>query len=158
MWTRVLSWDEKWIYFVSHFVVKGKVVPECVLQGGKGKGKGKEKKMEPKHVFASSIARYVFKDFTDGSKTIPPREVLMECNLLPKELGPSDVGSGGKKETLDDLQAQPIKAKESLEMEEEEPYLAIAQMKAGWDAVHGLFWSDKEEVLALGKYTDLLWR
>lgn len=27
LWTRVLAWDEKWIYLVFHFVKAGKFVP-----------------------------------------------------------------------------------------------------------------------------------
>ncbi|KAJ9148845.1 Capsule polysaccharide biosynthesis protein [Pleurostoma richardsiae] len=33
LWTRVLSWDEKWIYLVSHFVERGRFVPQDLFDG-----------------------------------------------------------------------------------------------------------------------------
>lgn len=152
MWTRVLSWDEKWVYIVSHFVEKGRVTPrEYLLQGKKGDGKGK---MEQKYVLASSIARYVFKS---GRKTVPPWNPLVDCNLLPQP--PSLKGEDGT--VLEEKKSGGDKTEmnetwEKIE-EQRKKHLEIAQLKGGWDAVHELFSSD-EEVLALGRYTDMLWR
>lgn len=152
IWTRVLSWDEKWIYLVSHFVEKGRVRPEgYMFQGGSGKGKkGKGNgKMEEKYVLASSIARYVFKN---GRKTIPPSKPLVDCNLLPlPPLSDREHDNVSGEEALGDGEAW-----EKIEAQRK-AHLDIAQLRGGWDAVHGLFSSD-EESLALGRYADLLWR
>jgi len=44
IWTRVLAWDRKWIYLVSHFVAAGTVQPtDWLLQPWKN-GKGKSKR------------------------------------------------------------------------------------------------------------------
>lgn len=94
IWTRVLAWDRKWLYFVSHIVRKGTVRPEkYILQpwrkGGAGvakrraEGEGSSAKGEEnvsKHVFATSIARYVVKR---GRLTINPEIILERSRLLP---------------------------------------------------------------------------
>ena len=97
IWTRVLSWDRKWLYLVSHVVEKGKVGPTgYMLQPWKrwvSKGEGKtgmeEEKEEDKveregervhpAILATSIAKYVFKE---GRLTIAPETVLRGCDLL----------------------------------------------------------------------------
>lgn len=84
-WTRVLSWDENWLYLVSHVVKAGSV-------GGSSYGLRSRKKEDksqtvsegekPTHppIFASSIAKSVFKQ---GRRTIPPATVLDQAGLLP---------------------------------------------------------------------------
>ena len=98
IWTRVLSWDRKWIYIISHFVKKGAVKPKgYTLQPWKKvkarkqeKAVGKEsnghdtngsgvKAVHPA-IFASGIAKYVFKQ---GRLTIPPERILRDSGLLP---------------------------------------------------------------------------
>jgi len=56
--SRVLGWDGKWFFVVSHFREVG--------GGGR--------------LFASALSKYVFKN---GSKTVPPEVVLRESKLLP---------------------------------------------------------------------------
>ncbi|MCJ1319269.1 hypothetical protein MMC15_004605 [Xylographa vitiligo] len=86
IWTRVLSWDQKWLYLVSHIVKSEAVKPRgYTLQPWKKTGE-----VEPKveHVqakphpaiFATSIAKYVFKQ---GRVTISPERVLEASDLLP---------------------------------------------------------------------------
>ncbi|OQN98763.1 hypothetical protein B0A48_15429 [Cryoendolithus antarcticus] len=86
IWTRLLSWDRKWLYIISHVVRAGTIKPESYamqpwknkkLEGKKGKGEGDEWK---KQVFATSIARYVLKK---GRLTINPEIVLERSRLLP---------------------------------------------------------------------------
>ena len=93
IFTRLLAWDRKWVYIVSHIVKKGKVRPEkYVLQPWK-KGKarvrreGDEEEDLSKHIFATSVARYVFKK---GRLTINPEIVLERSYLLPSR--PAGVG------------------------------------------------------------------
>ncbi|KAI9689501.1 MAG: hypothetical protein M1822_010152 [Bathelium mastoideum] len=95
IWTRVLSWDRKWIYLVSHIVKRGMAKPrEYVLQPGKWRGGGpeirrnkeseevraKRKEQWKKGIYATSIAKYVVKR---GRITVPPELVLERSRLLP---------------------------------------------------------------------------
>ena len=86
IWTRVLSWDRKWLYLVSHIVKKEAVKPNgYTLQPWKKKGDDErrnehaQKKPHPA-ILATSIAKYVFKQ---GRVTIPPERVLEASVLLP---------------------------------------------------------------------------
>lgn len=88
IWTRVLTWDRKWLYIVSHFVEADTFAPETyILQPWK---KGKKRRVEDlteedkqklkRKIFASSIAKYVVKK---GRLTIPPEMVLERSRMLP---------------------------------------------------------------------------
>lgn len=88
IWTRVLTWDRKWLYIVSHFVEADTFAPETyILQPWK---KGKKRRVEDlseadkqklkRKIFASSIAKYVVKK---GRLTIPPEMVLERSKMLP---------------------------------------------------------------------------
>jgi hypothetical protein len=93
MWTRVLTWDRKWIYIVTYFVEPGTVQPtEYFLQPWR---KPKKAKREPENesieakkarirrkIHATSIATYVIKK---GRLTIPPEVVLQRSSLLPEK-------------------------------------------------------------------------
>jgi len=65
MRSRVLGWDGKWIWVVSHFVKCG--------------SNGKDHDMS-KRIYASCLSKYVCKQ---GRKTVPPEQVLFESGLLP---------------------------------------------------------------------------
>ena len=97
IWTRVLSWDQKWLYLVCHIVKKGAVKPKgYTLQPGRKKVKStdnfsdhangsangfiNEGKETHPAVLAVSVAKYVFKR---GRKTIPPENALRVAELLP---------------------------------------------------------------------------
>jgi hypothetical protein len=86
IYTRVLSWDRKWIYMISHIVKKGAVRPNSyVLQPWKNsKRKSTAAKQDAsdftKHIYATSVSRYVFKK---GRLTINPEVVLERSRLLP---------------------------------------------------------------------------
>ena len=93
IYTRILSWDRKWLYLVSHIVKKGAIKPDSyVLQPWKKVQKDPEAMRKAdedlsKHVFATSVARYVFKK---GRLTINPEVVLERSRLLPPR--PTGVG------------------------------------------------------------------
>ena len=76
IYTRVLSWDRKWLYLVSYIVKKGTKPKAYTLQPWK---KGCKKARKPA-VCAVSVAKYVFKQ---GRMTIPPELVFQEARLLP---------------------------------------------------------------------------
>ena len=93
IWTRVLSWDEKWLYLVCHIVKRGAVKPKgYTLQPWKKGAKprqseddnkdvnGPSKKAVHPAIIAVSVAKYVFKR---GRKTVPPEEALRAAELLP---------------------------------------------------------------------------
>lgn len=148
VWSRILSWDEKWLYIVSHFVERNKFRPSQFYLQKRGS------EISPplrtlhtddavKKVFASSISRYVFKQ---GRKTFPPERMLTECGLLP--LPPSSK-DGDLSLVGDEITWHTIEQRRKRDLE-------TAQLKAGWDAVHNAFEGDVP--MALGRYTDLLWR
>lgn len=93
IYTRVLTWDRKWLYTVSHIIKKGAIKPDSyVLQPWKNTRKQhaaqkKEEQDLTKHIFATSLARYVFKK---GRLTINPEVVLERSRLLPAR--PAGVG------------------------------------------------------------------
>ncbi|KAJ6072845.1 hypothetical protein N7467_010930 [Penicillium canescens] len=83
--TRILSWDEKWIYVISHFVEKGTLShARCRDQPDRQQSKLSEDCQESgsSAVLASSIARAVLKQ---GRATIRPDEFFRDCKLLPRE-------------------------------------------------------------------------
>ncbi|KAI9700117.1 MAG: hypothetical protein M1836_002651 [Candelina mexicana] len=117
IWSRVLAWDQKWMYIVSHFVKKGVVKSKgYTLQQGKA-GKGwatwfrRRSKIGLKHeqnelfkgptissetfaedplypaIFATAISKYVFKI---NRRTIPPETILSSSDLLPPKPIPTD--------------------------------------------------------------------
>jgi hypothetical protein len=81
--SRLLCWDAKWIWMVSHFVSLEKP------KDGKRK------------IFASTISKYVLKQ---GRITVSPEDVLRESGLLPerpagaKELTPEPSGSSSPRD------------------------------------------------------------
>ncbi|KAL8895194.1 MAG: hypothetical protein Q9192_003792 [Flavoplaca navasiana] len=102
MWTRILTWDRKWIYTVTHFVKKGAVRPngwlfqpwrnsdkaqtqsveEVVDEDIGTQGKKQNEKRSGTHpaIFATGIAKYVAKR---DRLTIPPELILQNAGLLP---------------------------------------------------------------------------
>ncbi|KAK0629540.1 hypothetical protein B0T17DRAFT_555515 [Bombardia bombarda] len=100
MWSRVLSWDRKWLYIVTHFIVKGKVRPtswdgkkmgplrsKVVKAKAKGHANGTavvEEKSLSKYVFATAMSKYVFKL---GRFTVHPAIVIEANGLLPERPG-----------------------------------------------------------------------
>jgi hypothetical protein len=87
--SRVLCWDQKWVYVVSHFTKPGTSRPTGFLLGAQAAsskmGRVVEKKEErDEGVYASAIAKYVFKA---GRVTCKPEEVLVECGLMPWSSG-----------------------------------------------------------------------
>jgi acyl-CoA thioesterase FadM len=109
MWTRVLSWDRKWLYLVTHIVEAGAVRPkEYLLQPERRKAgrsgshfflqllgvsgpKTRELRTANGHttgnitatnpaIYATSVARYCFKR---GRVTIPVETILTTAGLLP---------------------------------------------------------------------------
>ncbi|KAK1754457.1 hypothetical protein QBC47DRAFT_414421 [Echria macrotheca] len=82
IWTRVLTWDDKWIYLVSHFVRAGLARPSRYSDQPWRAEEAPDEKKEQKFVpFATCISKYVIKR---AGKTVPPEEFLSACGLLPE--------------------------------------------------------------------------
>lgn len=88
LWSRILSWDRKWLYVVTHFVPKGTARPTEWLdprfasvktRGASDAGGNWEKK-----IYATAVSKYVFKV---GRFTVNPAIVLGESGLLPERPG-----------------------------------------------------------------------
>lgn len=69
MWTRVLSWETKWLYTITHFVRK-------------------DPKSKGTTVCATAISQCVFKS---GRRTIPPEVMLRTSGLWPHEIFPRPI-------------------------------------------------------------------
>jgi hypothetical protein len=99
MWSRVLSWDRKWLYIVTHFVVKGKVRPTGWDGKRMGPTRARVQKVdggEPvedwsKYVIATAVSKYVFKL---GRFTVHPALVIEAAGLLPER--PGEGWTGGE--------------------------------------------------------------
>ncbi|OAQ61659.1 capsule polysaccharide biosynthesis protein [Pochonia chlamydosporia 170] len=88
LWSKVLAWDRKWLYMVTHFVPKGTAKPTEWLdprfgrvrtRSGKDASGGWEKK-----IYATAVSKYVFKL---GRLTVHPAVILEESGLLPERPG-----------------------------------------------------------------------
>lgn len=111
MWSRILCFDRKWIYILTHFVDAGKVRPTSWDGKGLFRGVGKVRSaggnksaggtagdangrsVDPsiatspdfeKHIFATAVTKYVFKL---GRFTVHPAIVIEESGLLPERPG-----------------------------------------------------------------------
>ncbi|KAF1990559.1 hypothetical protein K402DRAFT_389485 [Aulographum hederae CBS 113979] len=100
IWTRLMCWDEKWFYIVSHMVKAGTFKPERYsLQPWKRGRKAEEKKVETseerktrlgKAIFATSMAMYVVKK---GRITVPPEMCLRNSGMMPPRPKSASPGS-----------------------------------------------------------------
>jgi hypothetical protein len=169
MWSRLLCWDRKWIYVVTHFVKKGSVRPRSYILkdgswfGKKGKGyrtvngeKGED--VDEKAIFASAISKYVVKL---GRLTVHPEVVLGASGLLPSKPGGWATMSDSSGESTPDLEVVETND-EVLEGEwdwrrieaENHKGLKYVEHFAALDGLHNEFTGSKEP--ALGRYTDFL--
>jgi hypothetical protein len=92
MWTRILGWDEKWMYIVTHFVRRGAARPaayslypqqatqksEWRVDSAASAGEGLFR--PEKDLFATGLTKGVFKY---GRKTVAPDYMLRISGLLP---------------------------------------------------------------------------
>ena len=101
MWSRVLAWDRKWLYIVTHFIVKGKVRPTEWDNASFGKTRPRDEDADfQKYVVATAVSKYVFKL---GRFTVHPAIVLEASSLLPPRPGAGWRGGDAEVGTPDDL-------------------------------------------------------
>lgn len=88
MWSRILAWDRKWIYIVTHFVESDAVRPRCWSGGGVRYGPTRKHEGKPdewqKRIFATAVSKYVLKV---GRLTVHPAVALEASGLLPERPG-----------------------------------------------------------------------
>lgn len=144
MSTKVGSWDEKWIYMVTHFVERArpKLRPGA-LQSVPCEKNSKDSvvRAQRRGVLASAITRMVCKR---GKVTVPPTRALEECGLLC--VTGNVTGLWETKGIKSDIP-------EELETRRRRD-LPIVQLQQGWDKVHELF---NQEETVLGRFTDMPW-
>ncbi|MCJ1264896.1 hypothetical protein MMC22_004771 [Lobaria immixta] len=153
MWSRVLAWDQKWIYIVTHFVKPGSAKPHAYTSNGFPPGK-KNKTATPDksatrngtpatpaipqdRVLASAISKYVLKL---GRLTINPEVLLHASDLLP---------------TTSAQEAPEARAwdAERVLREEREKGMEYARSFGALDGLHEIFATGGQGVL--GVYRDL---
>jgi hypothetical protein len=140
VWSRVLTWDEKWLYVVSHFMLKGKAKPAGItLSTRAGKALYPVSDVTgavPDGILASAISRYVFKD---GRKTVSPQEVIRDLGLIPEAHMPEVTEQAAQNngmaqpKTEDDLWNY-----QRIELERQNG-MKIAVSFTALDALHGTF-------------------
>lgn len=156
MWTRLLCWDRKWFYLVTHLVVPGVGRPSSwTLQPWKKSNRAtvavdKEKLMGS--IYATAVAKYVIKR---GRVTVPPEQALLDAEMVPmkpegwvydplrnghSEGGADDVPA--KEWNWDVIEAERLRG------------LKVAQKFADMDGMHEYF--DGGEAGVLGEFADLL--
>ena len=174
MWSRILCWDRKWIYIVTHFVKAGTVRPKSYILGDgswfgqrkypvrKGEGDEIDVDVDEKAIFASAISKYVVKL---GRLTVHPEVMMQASGMLPPKPGGWATISGGTAEGAhmngnangnangavtggdDKWDWQRIEA-------ENEKGLKFAEHFAALDGLQGEFSGSKKA--ALGRYRDFL--
>jgi hypothetical protein len=157
MWSRILSWDRKWLYIVTHFVVKGKVRPTGWDGKRMGPTRNKVQKVDgsgeevdfSKYVIATAISKYVFKL---GRFTVHPALVIEAAGLLPERPGEGWKGGEtgtGTPEDLGDLDEQGEWDWKRVEAERRRG-LEYAEHFAALDGTNSLF--DGGEDGAIGSF------
>jgi hypothetical protein len=173
MWSRLLCWDRKWLYVMTHFVKKGAVRPRSYILtngswfGGKGyklegDGKAGSEELDEKTIFASAISKYVVKL---GRLTVRPEVMLESSGLLPEKPGgwvtANEESGDSTPETLDvELEDGAATANNATSVEwdwkrivaENQRGLKFAEHLAALDGLHHEFSGSRAS--ALGRYTD----
>lgn len=172
MWSRILCWDRKWVYVVSHFVKKGTVKPSAyILTDGTWFGKGYKKveghvgsqEVDEKAIFASAVSKYVIKL---GRLTIHPEVVLDASGILPERPGGWAKMQGESGESTPEIE-EAVSTEGPTKYEttgdawdwkrveaEKEKGLKFAAHFAALDELHHEFSGSRTP--ALGKYRDFL--
>jgi hypothetical protein len=140
MWTRLLCWDRKWFYLVTHLVKPGVAQPRAwTLQPWKKSKTVKEGVEEDtlrKAVYATAIAKYVIKR---GRITVSPEQALIDADMVPVK--PEGWVHNGKQKYEDTIENERLRG------------LVVAERFAQMDGMHDFFDGGKDGVL--GEWADL---
>jgi hypothetical protein len=183
MWSRILCWDRKWIYIVTHFVKKGAVMPDGytlddgsfagTLFGTRGRASSRSKKgvaaansngsAEPKGphkaIFATALSKYVTKL---GRLTIHPEVMMNLSGVLPPRPGGWATMSGTETQANGTAESVPVEQAsgddewtwQRVEAENKRG-LEYAEHFAVLEGLHEEFTG--EDRPAIGAYRDFLW-
>lgn len=160
MWSRVLCWDRKWFYLITHLVKPGYGRPKnWTLQPWRKtrsstQGVDSEKLMGA--VYATSIAKYVVKK---GRLTISPEQALRDADMVPVkpegwEYQPQTTLNG---HANGDVLPESVKADDwtwDVIEKERQRGLAIVKGFADMEGLHEAFDGGKDGVL--GEFKDLI--
>ncbi|KAK8085896.1 hypothetical protein PG997_007167 [Apiospora hydei] len=137
MWSRILSWDRKWLYIVTHFVKKGAVLPHSwdAQSFGRTRNNPGSPQVWEKKIYATAVTAYVFKL---GRLKVHPAVMLGASGLLPER-----PGAGGGANKLAEW------TWERTEAERQRGY-EYALHFAAMNGLHG--WFDGGEDGALGRF------
>lgn len=134
IWTRILSWDEKWIYTVTHFVRKDAVRPRTFTlfpqEFSPRLGKLNDLARKEDAIFASALSKCVWKK---GRRTVSPEIMLQVSGLLPPRPGEEDFIASLRDEPLGKLTI-------SKQFEEyyDLPFKLLAHIEHAWDNFRAL--------------------
>lgn len=162
MWTRLLCWDRKWFYLITHLVKPGVGKPESwsLQPWKKTKRPSKDVTEEEllKSVYATGIAKYVIKR---GRITVPPEQALIDADMIPvKPEGWVWQGAESNEDANEHAKGvlpEPVEDTEwnwDIIEAERQRGLKIAEHFAELDGMHNFFDGGKNG--ALGEYPDLL--
>lgn len=116
VWSRILTWDQKWLYIVTHFVQKGKIIPKAsvteIINDRKPDAKNVNasnrafkvpkalSQSDVEHsIFGTSISKCVFKK---GRMTVSPNRVLAASGLLSTAItNKSEIDLTGSQNSID---------------------------------------------------------
>ncbi len=160
MWTRVLTWDDKWLYLVTHFVKRSSnIAPRRSSLYPDQNTRSSEKEVEDDvgamfktqttdstcgpakaPIAASALSKMVFKN---ARITIRPQEMLEAANLLPTGY----LAKEGEAEA--NAQSHGLKLAQAIEAERQRG-MRMATLLAGQTALEDEFNGD----IALGRHYD----
>lgn len=162
MWTRLLCWDGKWFYLITHLVKPGVGTPaEWTLQPWTKRTSTPVEQVSEeellKSVYATGIAKYVIKR---GRITVPPEQALIDADMVPTKpegwVWRGVEGVGHANGHADGALPKPVEGTEwnwDIIEAERRRGLSIAENFAGLDSMHNFFDGGKNG--ALGEYPDL---
>ncbi|TKW54440.1 Uncharacterized protein CTA1_9695 [Colletotrichum tanaceti] len=163
MWSRVLSWDRKWLYVVTHFVPRGTARPTEWLDPKFGNAHVRRRPSSAsgdadsaaaweKKIYATGVSKYVFKI---GRLTVHPAVALEASELLPQRPGGwtgGDAGVGDEDVDLSDVADDGAWDWKMVEKRRREG-MKYAAAFASMDDLHGwLDGADGGDGSALGKF------
>ncbi|RDA82971.1 hypothetical protein CP532_4466 [Ophiocordyceps camponoti-leonardi (nom. inval.)] len=113
MWSRIIAWDRKWLYIITHFVPKGTAKPaewldrRCAgLKTNKSATSADAAADWEKKIQATGLSKYVFKL---GRLTVHPAIVLEQSGLLPyrphgwtREKDPTEIDDNDQIDSIND--------------------------------------------------------
>lgn len=170
LWTRILSWDEKWIYIVTHFVRKGAVMPskytlypqqnqDDVGDKRRGSATSLDSADGNEAVVATALSKCVFKQ---GRRTVSPALMMLKSGLLPCESLDEALPQQPASESIDSCASSDSgidmaedKEESELDIIESERQrgmrVAVTLAAQGQSALEREFTAESE---ALGRHTD----